>query len=136
MLIYRATCRESREAKKNFETAVAKVERIKEERESLKAKFTVIDQFARANKTPGSSSTAGKVVVATLPMKDELVDVKGVLAFRELRHVNRVSHTLDSLQTLEEFEKEWTRRYDGESSTNRQSRMEAMTSMLGRLIGI
>jgi hypothetical protein len=29
--------REHREAKKNFETAVAKVERIKEERESLKA---------------------------------------------------------------------------------------------------
>jgi hypothetical protein len=118
------------EAKKNFETAVAKVERIKEERESLKAKFTVIDQFARANKTPGSSSTAGKVVVATLPMKDELVDVDGVEAFRELRHVHRVTNTLES---LEEFEKEWTRRYDGESSTNRQSRLGAF---IGRLIGM
>ena len=39
VLIDRATCREHREAKKNFETAVAQVERIKEERESLKAKF-------------------------------------------------------------------------------------------------
>ena len=39
MLIYRATCREYRKAKKNFDAAVAKVERIKEERESLKAKF-------------------------------------------------------------------------------------------------
>ena len=37
--MHRATCREHREAKKNFETAVAKVERIKRERESLKAKF-------------------------------------------------------------------------------------------------
>ncbi len=109
------------------------MERIKEERESLKAKFTAIDQFARANKIPGSSSTAGKVVVATLPMKDELVDVDGVEAFRELRHVNRVTNTLES---LEEFENEWTRRYDGESSTNRQSRMEAMKNMFGRLIGI
>ena len=110
---------------------VAKVERIKEERESLKATFKAIDLFARVNETPG-----GKLVVATLPMKDELVDVNGVEAFRELRHVNRVTHTLESLETLEEFEKEWTRRYDGESSTNRQSRMEAMTNMLGRLIGI
>ena len=134
--MHRATSREYSVAKKNFDTVVAKVERIKEERESLKAKFTAIDQFARANETPCSSSTGGKLVVATLPMKDELVDVKGVLAFRELRHVNRVSHTLDSLQTLEEFEKEWTRRYDGESSSNCQSRMEAMTNMLGRFIGI
>jgi len=39
LLMHRATCREHREAKKNFETAVAKVERIKEERQSLKAKF-------------------------------------------------------------------------------------------------
>jgi hypothetical protein len=37
--MHRATCREHREAKKNFETAVAKGQRIKEERESLKAKF-------------------------------------------------------------------------------------------------
>jgi hypothetical protein len=131
--MHRAICREYSEAKKNFDAAVAKVERIKEERESLKAKFTAIDQFARANKIPGSSSTAGKVVVATLPMKDELVDVDGVEAFRELRHVNRVTNTLES---LEEFENEWTRRYDGESSTNRQSRMEAMKNMFGRLIGI
>ena len=129
----RATCREHIEAKTNFDTAVAKVERIKGERESLKAKFTAIDQFARANKTPqtpGSSSTTAKFVVATLPMKDELVGVDGVNSFRELRHLNRVTNTLES---LEEFEKEWTRRYDGESSTNRQSRMGAF---LGRLIGM
>jgi hypothetical protein len=37
--MHRATCREHNEAKKNFETAFAKVERIKEERESLKAKL-------------------------------------------------------------------------------------------------
>ena len=128
--MHRATCREHIEAKKNFDAVVAKRERIKEERESLKAKFTAIDQFAQANKTPGSSTTAGKVVVATLPMKDELVDVDGVEAFRELRHVNRVTNTLES---LEEFEKEWTRRYDGESSTNRQSRLGAF---IGRLIGM
>ena len=131
--MHRATCREHNEAKKNFDTAVAKGERIKEERESLKANFTAIDQFAQANKTPGSSTTAAKVVLATLPMKDELVGVDGVKAFRKLRHVNRVTHTLES---LEEFEKEWTRRYDGESSSNCQSRMEAMTNMLGRLIGM
>jgi hypothetical protein len=53
-----------------------------------------------------------------------------VEAFRALRHVNRVTNTLES---LEEFEKEWTRRYDGESSTNRQSRMGAF---FGRLIGM
>jgi hypothetical protein len=109
---------------------VAKVERIKEERKTLKAKFKSIDQFARA----GSSSTGDKLVVATLPMKDELVNVDGVEAFRELRDVNRVTHTLES---LEEFESEWTRRYDGESSTNRQSRVkETMRNMFGRLIGI
>ena len=126
----RATCREYSEAKTNFDAVVAKVERIKEERKTLKAKFKSIDQFARA----GSSSTGDKLVVATLPMKDELVNVDGVEAFRELRDVNRVTHTLES---LEEFESEWTRRYDGESSTNRQSRVkETMRNMFGRLIGI
>ncbi len=134
--MHRATCREYSVAKKNFDTVVAKVERIKEERVSLKAKFKAIDLFARVNEIPSAYSTGGKLLVATLPMKDELVDVNGVEAFRELRHVNRVTHTLESLETLDEFEKEWTRRYDGESSTNRQSRMEAMTNMLGRLIGI
>jgi uncharacterized protein (UPF0335 family) len=128
--MHRATRREYSVAKTNLDAVVAKGERIKQERESLKAKFTAIDHFARANKTPGSSTTAAKVVLATLPMKDELVGVDGVKAFRELRHVNRVTNTLES---LEEFEKEWTRRYDGESSTNRQSRMGAF---FGRLIGM
>jgi len=128
--MHRATRREYSVAKTNLDAVVAKGERIKQERESLKAKFTAIDQFARANKTDGSSSTGGKLVVATLPMKDELVGVDGVEAFRQLRHVDRVTYTLES---LEEFEKEWTSRFDGESSTNRQSRVGAF---LGRLIGM
>jgi hypothetical protein len=39
VLIDRATCREHSKAKKNFDAVVAKGERIKEKRESLKAKF-------------------------------------------------------------------------------------------------
>jgi hypothetical protein len=37
--MHRATCREHNEAKENFDAVVAKGERMKEERKSLKAKF-------------------------------------------------------------------------------------------------
>ena len=86
----------------------------------MKDKFTTIHQFASENKTSGSSNHTYIYVVETLDSL--LLDVKDVKGFRELGDVDRVPHTL---QSLEQFETEWKRRYNDEMSTNLDSQCEA-----------
>ena len=91
----------------------------------MKDKFTTIHQFASENKTSGSSNHTYIYVVETLDSL--LLDVEDVKGFRELGDVDRVPHTLES---LEQFETEWKRRYNDELSTNLDSRCEAIIRLM------
>jgi hypothetical protein len=102
---------------------------IKEQRKTLKDNFVSILKFASENKKTNSSSAGGQeLMIETLPMTVELEAVKGVEGFRKLENppsqiVNRVTHQLES---LEQFEAEWTpRRYDDEKEKNVAKRAAA-----------
>ena len=101
---------------------------IKEQRETLKDKFVSILKFASENKKTNSSERGQELMIETLPRTAELEAVKGVQEFRKLeklssQFVTRVTHPLES---LEQFETEWTpRRYDDEKKKNVAKRAAA-----------
>ncbi len=107
---------------------------INKQRETLKGKFDFIRTFASENKKTNSSSAGGQELkIETLPMTVELEAVKSVAGFRKLEKpssqiVIRVTHELES---LEQFETDWTpRRYDEVKKSNVAKRKAAAQQLL------